>query len=159
MRRSTRARRAVPAVSAGRRWYSTNISVTYHKPLDHFGRAALKGISNWRGWTIGIIPDMLARLVRLSTLLPYGYNTLVSEAVLHWKYMDMDVPKLARPQWSAGSRIQLIRPIIGVMSETRGTILRRFTFDSFYDVCFDGYETPRLVDAWNLAPEPVESTE
>lgn len=49
-----------------------------------------------------------------------------------------------------GDRIQLIRPITGVAVGTEGTILRGFAFDSFYDVCFDGYGMPRLVSKRDL---------
>jgi hypothetical protein len=49
-----------------------------------------------------------------------------------------------------GDRIQLIRPISGVEIGTEGTILYGFAFDSFYDVCFDGYGMPRLVSERNL---------
>jgi hypothetical protein len=49
-----------------------------------------------------------------------------------------------------GERIQLIRPIVGVAAGTEGTILHAFAFDSFYDVCFDGYGMPRLVSERNL---------
>jgi hypothetical protein len=51
-----------------------------------------------------------------------------------------------------GDRIQLTRPIAGVAMGTEGTILRRFAFDSFYDVCFDGYPLPRLITTRDLAP-------
>ena len=44
-----------------------------------------------------------------------------------------------------GDRIQLIRPITAVAVGTEGTILHEFAFDSFCDVYFDGYPTPRLV--------------
>lgn len=69
----------------------------------------------------------------------------------------IDAPALAQPQWAAGNRIQLVRPITGVAAGTCGTVLGRFTFDLFYDVCFDGYGAPRLVDKWNLAPAPVDN--
>jgi len=51
-----------------------------------------------------------------------------------------------------GDRIQLIHSITGVAVGTEGTILRAFAFDSFYDVCFDGYPAPRLVTKRDLAP-------
>jgi len=41
---------------------------------------------------------------------------------------------------------------------TAGTILREFVFDSFCDVCFDGYPTPRLVTTRDLAPAPPEES-
>ena len=47
-------------------------------------------------------------------------------------------------------------PIAGVVVGTQGTILRRFTFDPVYDVCFDGYPAPRLVNKRDLAPAPPE---
>lgn len=49
-----------------------------------------------------------------------------------------------------GDRIQLLRPITGVATGTEGTILYSFAFDSFYDVCFDGYPRPRLVNKRDL---------
>jgi hypothetical protein len=58
----------------------------------------------------------------------------------------------AAPQLKKGDRVQLIRPIAGVAVGTRGIILRRFTFDSLYDVWFDGYAAPRLVNTRELAP-------
>jgi len=51
-----------------------------------------------------------------------------------------------------GDRIQLIRPIAGVARGTEGTILHRFAFDSLYDICFDGYPTPRLITTRDLVP-------
>ena len=39
----------------------------------------------------------------------------------------------------------------GVAVGTRALILRRFTFDPLYDVCFDGYPGPRLVNRRDLA--------
>jgi hypothetical protein len=57
-----------------------------------------------------------------------------------------------------GDRIQLIRPITGVAVGTEGTILHAFAFDSFYDVCFDGYPAPRLVTKRELAPAPPEAS-
>jgi hypothetical protein len=53
-----------------------------------------------------------------------------------------------------GDRIQLIRPITGVAVGTEGTILHSFAFDSFYDVCFDGYGMPRLVSQRDLTAAP-----
>jgi len=57
-----------------------------------------------------------------------------------------------------GDRIQLIRPITGIAVGTEGTILHGFAFDSFYDVCFDGYGMPRLVSKRDLAPAPPEAS-
>ena len=57
-------------------------------------------------------------------------------------------------QLREGDRIQLIRPITGVAAGTEGTILHGFAFDSFYDVCFDGYGMPRLVSKRDLAVAP-----
>jgi hypothetical protein len=56
-----------------------------------------------------------------------------------------------------GDRIQLIHPITGVVAGTQGTILQAFAFDSFYDICFDGYAIPRLVNKWDLAPTSQEA--
>ncbi len=58
----------------------------------------------------------------------------------------------AASQLKIGDRVQLIRPIAGVAVGTRGTILRRFTFDPLCDVCFDGYAAPRFVTMRDLAP-------
>lgn len=63
----------------------------------------------------------------------------------------------AAPQLKKGDRVQLIRPIAGLMVGTRGIILQRFTFDPLYDVCFDGYAAPRLVNKRDLAPAPAEA--
>jgi hypothetical protein len=62
----------------------------------------------------------------------------------------------AAPQLKKGDSVQLIRPIAGVAVGTQGTILHRFTFDPLYDVCFDGYPAPRLVNKRDLAPAPPE---
>jgi hypothetical protein len=49
--------------------------------------------------------------------------------------------------------------MVGVAVGTAGTILHGFAFDSFYDVCFDGYPRPRLVTMRDLARAPQnEST-
>ena len=58
------------------------------------------------------------------------------------------------PQLKKGDCVQLIRPIVGVAVGTQGTILRRFTFDPLYDVCFDVYPGPRLVNQRDLAVAP-----
>jgi hypothetical protein len=68
----------------------------------------------------------------------------------------MDTSTLVKPQVNAGNRVQLIRPIAGVVVGTRGTILRRFQFDPLYDVYFDGYAAPRLVNPRDLAPAPPD---
>jgi len=57
----------------------------------------------------------------------------------------------AKRPLNTGDRIQLIHPIIGVAVGTRGRVMRCFTFDPFYDVCFDGYAAPRLVNKHDLA--------
>ena len=49
-----------------------------------------------------------------------------------------------------GDRVQLIHPIAGVAVGTAGTILREYAFESFYDVDFDGYGMPHLVDKRKL---------
>src|SRR5262245_51523529 len=61
------------------------------------------------------------------------------------------------PQLKTGDLIELIRPIPGVAAGTRGIILRRFTFDSLYDVRFDGHAGPRLVNKRDVAPAPMEA--
>jgi len=63
------------------------------------------------------------------------------------------------PQLKKGDYVQLIRPIAGVAVGTQGTILRRFTFDPLYDVCFDGYPEPRLVNKRDLAVAPKAQIE
>jgi hypothetical protein len=50
------------------------------------------------------------------------------------------------PELHIGDRIQLVHPIIGVAAGTRGCVLRCYTFDPLYDICFDGYAAPRLVN-------------
>jgi hypothetical protein len=62
----------------------------------------------------------------------------------------------ATPQLKQGDRVQLIRPIAGLRVGTPGIILRRFTFDPLYDVWFDGYAAPRLVNPRDLAAAPLE---
>jgi hypothetical protein len=59
-------------------------------------------------------------------------------------------------QLKKGDCVQLIRPIAGVAVGTQGTILQRFTFDAFCDVCFDGYPRPRLVNKRDLAGVPKQ---
>jgi hypothetical protein len=61
----------------------------------------------------------------------------------------MDTRALAN-RLREGDRVQLIHPISGVAVGTEGTILYGFAFDSFYDVCFDGYSMPRLVSGRKL---------
>ena len=61
----------------------------------------------------------------------------------------------AAPQLKTGELVELIRPITGVPAGTRGIILQRFTFDPFYDVHFDGYAMPRLVNKRDVAPAPL----
>jgi len=62
----------------------------------------------------------------------------------------------AATQLKTGDRVHLIRPIAGLRVGTPGIILRRFTFDPLYDVCFDGHSMPRLVNPRDLAPAPLE---
>ena len=69
----------------------------------------------------------------------------------------MDTRTLVEPQLHAGDRVQLIRPIAGVAVGTQGTILRRFAFDPFSDICFDGYAAPRLVNTRDLSPAPADT--
>jgi hypothetical protein len=66
-----------------------------------------------------------------------------------WKGHAMNTRTLA-DRLQEGDRIQLIHPITGVVAGTEGTILHAFAFDSFYDICFDGYGMPRLVSERNL---------
>jgi hypothetical protein len=49
-----------------------------------------------------------------------------------------------------GDRIRLIHAIMGVEVGTQGVVLQCFTFDPFYDICFDGYPSPRLVNKHDL---------
>jgi hypothetical protein len=65
----------------------------------------------------------------------------------------MDTP--AEQLLNIGDRIQLIQPMRGVVVGTQGTILRRFTFDPLYDICFDGYPAPRLVNKQDLIAIPL----
>ena len=62
------------------------------------------------------------------------------------------------PQLQIDDRVQLIHPVIGVVVGTRGTILQRFLFDSFYDICFDGYPAPRLVNKRDVTAAPEEAS-
>jgi hypothetical protein len=62
----------------------------------------------------------------------------------------------ATPQLKQGDYVELIHPIAGLAPGTRGTILRRFTFDPLYDIFFDGYPWPRLVSPRFLAPASRE---
>jgi hypothetical protein len=64
----------------------------------------------------------------------------------------------AEPQLNIGDPIRLIRPIAGVAAGTRGIFLRRFTFDSLYDVWFDGSAAPRLVHKRDVAAAPPEAS-
>jgi hypothetical protein len=59
-------------------------------------------------------------------------------------------------QFKAGDRVQLIRPFGGVAAGTYGTILTRFTLTPLYDVRFDGYNAPRIVQGRYLALAPPE---
>jgi len=68
----------------------------------------------------------------------------------------MDTRTRLELKLNAGDRVELIRPIAGVAVGTQGTILRRFTFEPFYDICFDGYCMPRLVKTHDLAPAPAD---
>jgi hypothetical protein len=63
----------------------------------------------------------------------------------------------AERQLNTGDRIQLVHPIVGVPVGTRGVVLQRFTFDPFYDVCFDGHLRPRLVNKHDLVAAPTEA--
>jgi hypothetical protein len=56
-----------------------------------------------------------------------------------------------------GDLVELIRPIAGVAAGTRGIFLMQFTFDPLYDVRFDGYAMPRLVNKRDVAPIPPEA--
>ena len=67
---------------------------------------------------------------------------------LHWESNAVDTR--AKRELKVGDRIELIQPISGVAVGTQGTVLRRFTFDPFYDICFDGYAEPRLVNKREL---------
>ena len=63
------------------------------------------------------------------------------------------------PQLKKGDRVQLIHPIVGVAVGTRGMVLRCFAFDPLYDVFFDGYPSPRLVNKGDLAAVPSARTD
>jgi hypothetical protein len=63
-----------------------------------------------------------------------------------------------QPQLKKGDGVQLIRTFAGIVVGIRGIILRRFTFDPLYDVCFEGYARPRLVNKRDVAPAPPEAS-
>jgi hypothetical protein len=69
----------------------------------------------------------------------------------------MDTRTFAERPLKVGDRVQLIHPIIGVSAGTWGVVLRRFTFDPLYDICFDGYAGRRLVNKHDLAAAPPET--
>ena len=60
------------------------------------------------------------------------------------------------PDFQIGDRVQLIQAFGGVAAGTYGTILTRLTLQSIYDVRFDGYDTPRIVQGRYLAPAPPQ---
>jgi len=62
----------------------------------------------------------------------------------------------AAPQLKTGDLVQLVRPTAGVPAGTRGIILYGFSFDPFYDVRFDGYAMPRLVNKRDVALAPLK---
>ena len=57
-----------------------------------------------------------------------------------------------------GDRIRLIHAIIGVEVGTQGVVLQCFTFDPFYDICFDGYPSPRLVNKHDVVAAPKQAS-
>jgi hypothetical protein len=60
------------------------------------------------------------------------------------------------PNFQIGDRVQLIQAFAGIAVGTYGTILARFTLQPLYDVRFDGYSVPRIVQGRYLAPAPPE---
>jgi hypothetical protein len=57
-----------------------------------------------------------------------------------------------------GDRIQLIHALTGVTIGTQGVVLQCFAFDPFYDICFDGYPSPRLVNKHDLVAAQKEAS-
>jgi hypothetical protein len=51
-----------------------------------------------------------------------------------------------------GDRVRLLSPIDLIPPGTIGTVVICFTFSTLYDVQFDGYPSPRVVDGSRLAP-------
>jgi hypothetical protein len=49
-----------------------------------------------------------------------------------------------------GDRVRIARSFAGIPAGSIGTVLRIFVTSHYCDVRFDGFQTPQLVDAWDL---------
>jgi hypothetical protein len=56
------------------------------------------------------------------------------------------------PSFQIGDRVRLLSALDSIPPGTLGTVVTCFTLSSLYDVQFDGYPRPRVVDGNRLAP-------